>query len=63
MKVEVKVIFDIDTTNWFDDQYGKDWFTKTILPPNNSTTIQLWSNEVGDEIVSTSNYKIKILEP
>jgi hypothetical protein len=57
-KIKIEVEFEVDDF-WCansEDQEERDWFWKEILP---NATVILHSNEVGDEIASTNELKIK----
>jgi len=57
-KIKIEVEFEVDDF-WCansKDQEERDWFWKEILP---NATVILHSNEVGDEIASTNELKIK----
>jgi hypothetical protein len=57
-KIKIEVEFEVDDF-WCansEDQEERDWFWKEILP---NATLILHSNEVGDEIASTNELKIK----
>jgi hypothetical protein len=57
-KIKIEVEFEVDDL-WCansEDQEERDWFWKEILP---NATVILHSNEVGDEIASTNELKIK----
>jgi len=58
-KIKIEVEFEVDDSFWCansEDQEERDWFWKEILP---NATVILHSNEVGDEIASTNELKIK----
>lgn len=58
-KIKIEVEFNIDDNFWCansKDPEEKEWFWKQILP---EATLILHSNEVGDEIASTDEFKIK----
>jgi hypothetical protein len=38
-----------------------EWFKSLLDDKSNEPMVILWSNEVGDEIGSTSNFKYEIL--
>ena len=62
MKIKVEVELDIDENIWgsHTDEEEMEWFI-SLLNDKQSTFAILHSNEVGDEIGSTNNFKYTIL--
>jgi hypothetical protein len=60
MKLKIEAIIEVDEALWFNDLEEKEWF-EDILNDKEGTFLQLWSNEVGDEIGQTSEFKYEIL--
>lgn len=60
MKIEIKAIIEVDENIWCSDAEELEWF-KTVLSDKENTLIQLWSNDIGDEIGATFDFKYKIL--
>ena len=60
MKLKIEAIIEIDEALWFNDFEEREWF-EDILNDKEGTFLQLWSNEVGDEIGQTSEFKYEIL--
>ena len=44
-------LIDEDEINWFND----------IMNDKENISIQIWSNDIGDEICSTNNFKWSII--
>jgi len=61
MKIKIEAIIEIDENIWFTDQEEFEWF-KSVLEDKESTMLILWSNDVGDEIGQTSEFKYEIEE-
>ena len=62
MKIKIECEIEVDENIWGShaDKEEHEWF-KSILEDKEDTMVILWSNEVGDEIGQTSNFKYKIL--
>jgi hypothetical protein len=60
MKIKIECEIEVVDSYWFNDEEELLWF-KDILEDKEGTFVQLWSNEVGDEIGQTSNFKYEIL--
>lgn len=60
MKIKIECEIEVEDSYWFNDEEELLWF-KDILNDKEGTFVQLWSNEVGDEIGQTSNFKYEIL--
>lgn len=60
MKIKIECEIEVNDSYWFNDEEELLWF-KDILEDKEGTFVQLWSNEVGDEIGMTSNFKYEIL--
>ena len=62
MKIKIECEIEVDDTfGDFQDQDKIDWFMSLLDNKEGMTNVRLWSNEVGDEIGTTSNFKYKIL--
>lgn len=62
MKIKIEFEIDVDEDMWCShaDKEEMEWFL-SLLKDGQSTSAILWSNEVGDEIGSTTNFKYEIL--
>ena len=62
MKIKIEFEIDVDENMWcsHEDKEEMEWFL-SLLKDGQSTSAILWSNEVGDEIGSTTNFKYEIL--
>ena len=62
MKIKIECEIEVDDT-WCNsiDQEEIDWFMELLDNEEGMTSVSLWSNEVGDEIGMTSNFKYEIL--
>lgn len=63
MKIKIECEIEVDDNVWgnFIDQEEIDWFMELLDNEEGMTSVSLWSNEVGDEIGMTSNFKYEIL--
>ncbi len=61
MKIKIEAIIEIDENIWFTDQEEFEWF-KSVLEDKEDTMLILWSNDIGDEIGQTSEFKYEIEE-
>lgn len=62
MKIKIECEIEVDDTfGDFQDQEEIDWFMSLLDNEEGMTNVRLWSNEVGDEIGTTSNFKYEIL--
>jgi hypothetical protein len=61
MKIKIEFELDIKDT-WLhpEDPEELEWFIE-VLNDKENTNAMLWSNEIGDEIGSTNNFKYDIL--
>ena len=62
MKIKIECVIEVDDI-WYniDDQEEMDWFKALLDNEEGMTNVRLWSNEVGDEIGVTSDFKYEIL--
>jgi hypothetical protein len=62
MKIKIECVIEVDDI-WYnvDDQEEMDWFKELLDNEEGMTDVRLWSNEVGDEIGMTSDFKYEIL--
>lgn len=60
IRIECEIEFDEDLWYSHADNEEHQWF-KSLLDDGESTSVILFSNEVGDEIGSTTNFKYEIL--
>jgi hypothetical protein len=62
MRIKIECEIEVDENIWGShaDKEEHEWF-KSILEDKEDTMLILWSNEVGDEIGQTSNFKYEIL--
>jgi hypothetical protein len=60
MKIKIEAIIEVNDSFWFNDEDELLWF-KDILADKKDTMLILWSNEIGDEISSTNDFKYEIL--
>lgn len=62
MRIKIECEIEVDENIWVshDDKEEHEWF-KSILEDKEDTMLILWSNDVGDEIGQTSNFKYEIL--
>jgi hypothetical protein len=62
MKLKIECELEIDDDTWciHSDKEELEWF-KSLLEDKENTFIILWSNDVGDEIGQTHNFKYKII--
>ena len=59
-KIKVEAIFKLKDYWCFEDQEEIDWFTN-LFKNKKETTLILWSKEVGDEIASTSDISLELI--
>lgn len=60
MKIKIEAIIEVDDSLWCNDEDELLWFID-VLEDKKDTFVQLWSNDVGDEIGQSSNFKYEIL--
>lgn len=60
MKIKIECEIEVNESYWFNDKDELLWF-KDILSDKEETMLILWSNDIGDEIGQTSNFKYEIL--
>jgi hypothetical protein len=62
MKIKIECEIEVDDNFWWsDDKEEQDWFIELLDNEEGMTNVRLWSNEIGDEIGMTSNFKYEIL--
>ena len=62
MKIKMEAVIDVDDgLFFFSDQDEIDWFN-SVLNDKKHTRLILWSNDIGDEIGTTYNFKYEILK-
>jgi len=62
MKIKIECEIEVDDNFWWsEDKEEQDWFIELLDNEEGMTNVRLWSNEVGDEIGMTSNFKYEIL--
>lgn len=61
MKIKIECVIEFDETFWFEGEDGLNWF-KSVLNNKEETKVILWSDDVGDEIGSTTDFKHEILK-
>ena len=62
MKIKVEAIIDIDPAYGdLTDKDEREWFD-SILNDKEGTTLILWSNDVGDEIGQTCEFKHEVIK-
>jgi len=60
MKIEIKAIIEVDDSIWCSDTKELEWF-KIVLSDKENTFVQLWSNDIGDELGASFDFKYNIL--
>ena len=60
MKIKIEAVIDVNEFYNFSDQEEKEWFN-SVLDDKKHTHLILWSNDIGDEIGHTYNFKYEIL--
>jgi hypothetical protein len=60
MRIKIEATIEVDGSMWFNDKDEFEWF-KSMLNDKDETMVILWSNDVGDEIGQTSDFKYEIL--
>ena len=63
MKIKIECEIEVDECLWYSHADNKEyqWFKSLLDNEEGMTNVRLWSNEVGDEIGQTSNFKYEIL--
>jgi hypothetical protein len=63
MKIKIECEIEVDENVWCShlDKEEMEWFKSLLDDKSNDPMVILWSNEVGDEIGKTSNFKYEIL--
>jgi len=63
MKIKIECEIEVDENMWCShlDREEFEWFKSLLDDKSNEPMVILWSNEVGDEIGQTSNFKYEIL--
>lgn len=60
MRIKIEATIEVNGSMWFNDKDEFEWF-KSMLNDKDETMVILWSNDVGDEIGQTSDFKYEIL--
>ena len=61
MKIKIECEIEVDESFIPSDKEEWDWFKELLDNQEGMTNVRLWSNEVGDEIGMTSEFKYEIL--
>ena len=63
MKIKIECEIEVDENTWCShlDAEEFEWFKSLLDDKSNESMVILWSNEVGDEIGQTSEFKYTIL--
>jgi hypothetical protein len=63
MKIKIECEIEVDENTWCShlDKEEFEWFKSLLDDKSNEPMVILWSNEVGDEIGQTSEFKYTIL--
>jgi hypothetical protein len=61
IKIECEIEFDEEMWYSHDDEEELEWF-KSVLNDKKNTTVILHSNDIGDAIGQTANFKWKLLK-
>lgn len=63
MKIKIEAIIEVDEHLWYDTDDDDEiaWFKGLLDNKEGMTNVRLWSNEIGDEMGVTSNFKYEIL--
>ena len=60
-QIKIEAIIDIDESLFgLDDQEEREWFIE-MMNDKKHTNLLLWSNDIGDEIGSTFEFKWELL--
>ena len=60
-QIKIEAIIDIDENTFgLDDARDREWFID-MMNDKEHTNIMLWSNDIGDEIGSTFEFKWELL--
>ena len=60
MKIKIECEIEVDYSFIPDCDEEMEWFKGLLDNEEGMTNVRLWSNEVGDEIGMTSEFKYKI---
>ena len=61
MRIRIECEIEVDECFIPNCTEEAEWFKGLLDNEEGMTNVRLWSNEVGDEIGMTSNFKYKIL--
>ena len=60
-QIKIEAIIDIDEITFgLDDAEEREWFIE-MMNDKEHTNIMLWSNDIGDEIGSTFEFKWELI--
>ena len=61
MRIKVEAVIELDDELWpLKDEDEIDWL-KQILSDRENLVLMLWSNDIGDEIGSTKEFKYEVI--
>ena len=60
MKIKIECEIEVNEAIWCNDKDELEWF-KSILQDKKDAMLMLWSNDIGDEIGQTNDFKYTIL--
>jgi hypothetical protein len=61
MKIKIECEIELTDTSYSLEEDEIDFFKSLLDNEEGMTNVRLWSNEIGDEIGMTSNFKYEIL--
>jgi hypothetical protein len=61
MKIRIECEIEVEDSFIPEDIEEMEWFKSLLDNEEGMTNVRLWSNEVGDEIGMTSEFKYEIL--
>lgn len=60
-KIKIEAVIELDAELWpMEDKSEIEWFNEMMADKENAF-LMLWSNDIGDEIGSTKEFKYEII--
>ena len=60
-KIKIEAVIELDSELWpMEDKSEIEWFNEMMADKENAF-LMLWSNDIGDEIGSTKEFKYEII--
>ena len=60
-KIKIEAVIELDAELWAMEDKSEIEFFKGVMADKENTFLMLWSNDIGDEIGSTKEFKYEVI--